>query len=355
MDQWKKMYAEKLTTADEAVKLVKDGDVVEYAPYVTAPWDLDRALSKRKGELKKVFVKGCTFTYVPEVFKVDPQGETFLLNDSFWSATTRKMKEQGEVYINPGLYGETAGVFAHGYLKNDFMYVPVTPMDKNGFFNISVTCSFNTEVLRMRGGTQKGLKLVVEVNEKLPVVHGDTSLHVSEVDYIVEEENPRPLQAIGKVEATEADEKIAKLILGEMVDGVCLQIGIGGMPNLVGKMLVDSDLKDLGCHTEVFVDAYMDLFNAGKLTNAKKQIDIGKSVFTFTLGSAELYEFMDGNPSLRCLPVSYTNDPGVIRQNDRLYSICSCLAVDLFGTVSSESVGYKQISGIGGHPLVRHL
>jgi acyl-CoA hydrolase len=127
-----------------------------------------------------------------------------------------------------------------------------------------------------------------------------------------------------------------------------LQLGIGGTPNKVGKALVNSSFKDLGCHSEMMVDAYMDLFNAGKLTNALKQQDIGKSVFTFAMGSAALYEFLENNPSMRCMPVSYTNSPTVIANNDRGFSICSCLAVDLFGNVSSESVGYKQISGVGG-------
>lgn len=120
------------------------------------------------------------------------------------------------------------------------------------------------------------------------------------------------------------------------------------MPNLVGKKLVESDYKDLGCHSEMFVDAYMDLDRACKLTNRRKQLDKGKSVFTFAMGSAELYEYMDRNPSLLCMPVSYTNDPFVIAKNDRVYSICSCLEVDIFGNVSSESIGFKQISATGG-------
>ena len=190
--------------------------------------------------------------------------------------------------------------------------------------------------------------MVLEVNEALPTVQGDNYLHISELDAVVESSQPRKPMAIGTAEPTEIDAKIAQFILEEMTDGACLQLGIGGMPNLVGKMLAESSLKDLGCHSEMFVDAYMDLFNAGKLTNACKQQDIGKSVFTFAMGSEALYQFLDKNPSMRCMPVSYTNDPAVIARNRRVYSICSCLAVDLFGNVSSESVGFKQISGTGG-------
>ena len=221
-------------------------------------------------------------------------------------------------------------------------------MDENGFFNMSLSASSHIDMARARNGQQKNLKIILEVNPGLPTIQGDNYLHISEVDAVVESSQARKPTAIGKVEPTEVDAKIAEYIMSEMVDGACLQLGIGGTPNLVGKMIVDSDLKDLGCHSEMFVDAYMDLFNAGKLTNARKQQDIGKSVFTFAMGSEELYDFMDHNPSMRCMPVSYTNSPSVIARNDNVYSICSCLAVDLFGNVSSESVGYKQISGTGG-------
>ena len=239
-------------------------------------------------------------------------------------------------------------LYTRGVLHNEYLFLAATPMDKNGFFNLSTSASTQVDMARARSGPQKNLKVILEVNEALPVVQGDNNLHISEIDAVVESSQARKPTAIGKIEPTEIDAKIAQYIMNEMVDGACLQLGIGGMPNLVGKMIADSDLKDLGCHSEMFVDAYMDLFNAGKLTNARKQLDVGKSVFTFAMGSEELYDFIDNNPSMRCMPVSYTNAPSVIAQNDRVYSICSCLAVDLFGNVSSESVGYKQISGTGG-------
>lgn len=348
MNAWKELYQQKLTTADEAVTSVKNGDFVEYSPFVTIPWELDAALAKRKDELSKVYLRGSTLMFIPETYKADPQAETFLFCDGSFSALTRKMKAEGEVYTNPSLYHEAPLHHTKGLLHNDYLFLAVTPMDKNGFFNMSTSCSSHLDMMRARSTTQKSLKVIVEVNERLPIVQGDNYLHISEVDGVVESANPRSLAAIPKLEATEMDGAIASHIMKEMVDGACLQLGIGGMPNLVGKMIAESDLKDLGCHSEMFVDAYMDLFNAGKLTNARKQIDIGKSVFTFAMGSAELYDYMNENPSLRCLPVSYTNNPNIIARNNKVYSICSCLGVDLFGNVSSESVGYRQISGTGG-------
>ncbi len=348
MSRWIELYNEKKKTADEVASWVKDGDHVEYSAFVTTPWDLDAALAKRKNELNKVFVKVCTLTFVPEVFKVDPQGETFLVCDGSFSGVTRKLKQTGEVYVSPCLYHEHPVQHAKGLFHNDYLFLAATPMDKDGFFNLSLTGHSVLEMIRARKDTQKQLKVVLEVNEALPLVQGENYLHISEIDAVVESSQARPPVALGKLEPTDVDKKITEYIMDEMVDGACLQLGIGGTPNLVGKMICESNLKDLGCHSEMFVDAYMDLFNAGKLTNACKQIDVGKSVFTFAMGSKELYDFLHTNPSMRCMSVAYTNNPSVIAKNDRVFSICSCIAVDIFGNVSSESVGYKQISATGG-------
>lgn len=348
MSVWSAEYKRKLATADEAVKVVKNGDVVEYGHFAALPWDLDAALARRKDELTKVHVRGCTLLFVPEVFKADKSGETFLLQDASFSGLSRKMKAEGEIYCTPQLYHEIPRTYSLGLRPINVLFLPVTPMDNNGFFSLSTTCASFVDVLKSKYTTQKGLRVVLEVNKNLPWVQGDNVIHISDADIIVENQSNHSLIAIPKVESNDIDEKIANIIMDEMVDGACLQLGIGGMPNLIGKKLVDSDLKELGCHTEMFVDAYMDLFNAGKLTNKRKTLDQGKSVFTFSMGSEKLYEFLKDNPSMRCKPVSYTNDPAVIGQNDNVFSICSCLSVDLFGNVSSESVGYKQISATGG-------
>jgi acyl-CoA hydrolase len=233
-------------------------------------------------------------------------------------------------------------------MNMDVLFLAARPMDEEGYFNFGPQSSCTVDMIAAKGGTKKNLKILVEVNDKIPFVHGDNKVHVSQVHSIVENPNGKKLGAIPEVEATSTDKKIAQIIMGEMVDGACLQLGIGGMPNYVGKMLVDSDFKDLGCHSEMFVDSYMHLHKSGRLTNKKKQIDVGKSVFTFALGSEALYEYIDNNPEMSCRSVSYTNSPHIIAQNDRVYSICSCIAVDIFGNVSSESVGYRQISGTGG-------
>jgi acyl-CoA hydrolase len=349
MSKFLSEYKQKLTTAKEAVKVVKDNDMISYSPFCMKTPLLDEALAYRRDELHNVDILFITLTYMPEVLKSDPHGKSFGFIDGSFSAATRAFQSMGiPVSAAPSLYHETGRVFLADVMNMDVLFLAARPMDEEGYFNFGPQSSCTVDMIAAKGGSKKNLKILVEVNDKIPFIHGDNKVHVSQVHSIVENPNGKKLSAIPEVEATDIDKKIAKIIMDEMVDGACLQLGIGGMPNYVGKMLAESDFKDLGCHSEMFVDAYMLLHKAGKLTNKRKQIDVGKSVFTFALGSESLYEYMDNNPEMSCRSVSYTNSPHIIAKNDRMYSICSCIAVDIFGNVSSESVGYRQISGTGG-------
>ncbi len=346
---WTREYQSKLTSAQNAVKVVNDGDWVAYPAFAMQAPLLDQALADRKDELQDVTCLFATLTYIPAVVKADPEAKSFNFIDGSFSAATRKIRASGTpIYCAPGLLHENPRAYEVGLKNIDVIFLSVTPMDKNGYFRFSLAAAGQIAMLRSKGGFKKNMKIIVEVNPKMPYVQGDNFVHISDVSYVIEETESRPPQAIPSVTGTEMDEKIAKLVVSQIPDGACLQLGIGGLPNTIGKLIAQSDLHDLGCHTEMFVNAYMDLFNAGKLTNKRKNIHYGKSVFTFAMGSAELYDFLDGNPAVECLDVTYVNDPHVIAQNDRMISICSCLSVDIFGNVSSESDGYRQISGTGG-------
>lgn len=349
MSNFQSEYKQKLTTAKEAVKVVQDGMLMAYSPFCMKTPLLDEALAFRRDELHNVDILFITLTYMPEVMKSDPQGKTFGFIDGSFSAATRGMQRMGiPVSSSPSLYHETGRAFTAGVMNMDVLFLAARPMDEEGYFNFGPQSSCTVDMIAAKGGYKKNLKIIVEVNDQIPHVYGDNKVHVSQVHSIVENPRGKKLSPIPETAPTEVDKKIAKVIMDEMVDGACLQLGIGGMPNQVGKMLAESDFKDLACHSEMFVDAYMDLHLSGRLTNKRKQIDTGKSVFTFALGSQKLYEYLDHNPDMSCRSVYYTNSPHIIAQNDRVYSICSCLAVDIFGNVSSESVGYRQISGTGG-------
>ena len=173
-------------------------------------------------------------------------------------------------------------------------------------------------------------------------------MHISKVTGIIEGENP-PIAAMGAAApATEVDKKVAKFIVDEIPDGACLQLGIGGMPNAVGSLIAESDLKDLGVHTEMYVDAFVDIAKAGKITGQRKAIDKGRQVYAFGSGTQKLYDFLNENPECMSAPVDYTNDIRQISALDNFISINNAVDIDLYGQVNAESAGTKQISGAGG-------
>lgn len=335
-------YRQKLRTPEEAVKVIKSGDWVDYDFGHAHPVALDKALAARKDELRDIKVRGTLALRPLEIVNVDPQREVFTYSSWHFSGYERKLHDQGLCNYIPMIY-RNKPLFYRKSLEVDVAMISVTPMDKHGYFNFSLTNSASRAI------TEKAKIVIVEINEKLPRALGgrEECIHISEVDYIVEGDNP-DLPVLPPAGPTEIDKKIARFIVDEIEDGSTIQLGIGGMPNTVGTLIAESDLKDLGCHTEMLVDAYLAMYKAGKLTNKHKNIDTGRGAWTFCVGSKDLYEWVDDNPGLASYPVSYTNAPHVMAQNDKMVTINNCVEVDLFGQASSESAGTRQISGTGG-------
>ena len=335
-------YKRKKRSPEEAVKSVKSGDWVECSMSHGIPMALDRALAARKDELRDVKLRGMLFLRPLEVLQADPQNESFTFNSWHFSGIDRRYHDEGSLFYNPLMYRNLPRHY-RTILEVDVAMVAVTPMDKHGYFNISLQNSAT------RAFIEQAKTVIVEVNEKLPTVLGGSEecIHISEVDFVVEGENPE-LAEFPRVESNEIDKAVARLIVEHIEDGSTIQLGIGGMPDSVGRLLCDSDLKDLGMHSEMLSDAYLELFLAGKLTNRRKNIDKGKGVFTFCVGTKSLYEWASCNPGLASYPVDYTNDPQIIAANDKVISINNCVEVDLFGQVNAESSGLRQISGNGG-------
>lgn len=335
-------YQQKLTTPQEAARLVRDGDWVEYGLGLNIPELLDAALSQRVGELQDVKVRGCLSMQPIAVVERDPERRSFTYNSWHMSGIERRYHDRNLCnYIPMSFRNEP--VFYTRYLDVDVAMIQVTPMNKHGYFNLSLSCAATRAALR------KAKKVVLEVNENLPWAMGgyDECIHISEVDAVVEGPHG-PLPTLPPAKATETDITIARLIVDQLRDGSVLQLGIGGMPNTVGQMIAQSDLKDLGMHTEMLCDAYLDLYRSGKLTNHRKAIDRDKGPWTLCLGSQELYDWVDQNPGLALMPVDYCNSPAVMSQHDRMVSINSCIEVDLFGQTCAESSGVRHISGSGG-------
>ena len=336
-------YRSKLVSAEEAVKVVKSGDWIDWGFGHTAPYALDAALAKRKDDLRDIKIRACLSLKVHEVWKQDPQGETFTFNAWHFSRADRKHHDLGIVnYIPMILRNQPLFYRKSLYDDVDVAMLRVTSMNKHGYFNFHCGVAASTAICEV------AKKVIVEVNPNLPWALGgrEERIHISDVDYIVEAESP--VEVILPVAPSDVEKKIAQFVVEEMVDGSCIQLGIGTLPNMVGTLLAESDLKDLGCHTEMMVDAFYHLYETGKLTNKYKGIDAGKSIFTFAAGSSFLYEWIDNNPGLAAYAVNYTNDPVNIARNDNMVAINNCAEVDLFGQVSSESSGPRQISGTGG-------
>lgn len=336
-------YQRKLTPVDEAMKAVKSGDLVHYGEFVMNSSYLDAALAKRVDELHNVNIRTTTCPFPPKAVLADPERKHFIYNDWHCSGASRKLHDQNMCNYVPLTYHEANSFFYRGYVDVDVALIKVAPMDKHGFFNFGTSCS-------MTPHSCDSAKIVIaEVNQNVPQCLGGNreSIHISEIDYIVEGDN-QPMIQLPELPISDIDKTIASIVMEQLEDGACIQLGIGAMPNAVGAMIAQSDLKDLGVHTEMLVDSFVDMYEAGRITGRRKQIDKCKMAYTFAMGTNKLYDFLDNNPVCAIYPVEYTNDPYIIGQNDNVIGINNCIEVDLYGQVASESAGIRHISGTGG-------
>ena len=337
-------YKQKLVSADEAVKIVKSGDWVDYGWCTGTPDALDKALARRTDGLKDVNVRGGILLKPLAIFEREDAGEHFTWNSWHMGGYERKLIKRGCSFYSPIRYSELPRYYRDSTTPDDVAMFQVAPMDSHGYFN------FGPNASHLGAVCETSKKIIVEVNENMPRCHGgsEANVHISQVSYIVEGDNP----AIGELgaggPATDVDKKVAELIVDQIPNGACLQLGIGGMPNAVGSLIAESDLKDLGVHTEMYVDAFVDIAKAGKITGAKKNIDRYRQAYGFGAGTKKMYDYLDENPELMSAPVSYTNDIKNIAALDNFISINNCVDLDLYGQISSESSGTKHISGAGG-------
>ncbi len=335
-------YKKKLVSAAEAVKLVKDGDWVDYSQTCSFPEALDEALAARRDELCDVKIRNAIAMKPIQVVECDPEHKAFTYNAWHCSGIDRKYIDNGMAFFSPMLFRDCGSYYKKGFAPVNVAMISVAPMDKHGYFSYGLTNCCLQEMLDAAD------HIILEVNEHMPVIYGmeNDHIHISEVDYVVE--GGRDVCMVPSPAASEIDKKIAGHIFPFLYDGLTVQIGIGGMPNALGGLIAESDLKDLGMHTELMSDGYLKLYQAGKITNKKKPVNRGKGVFSICNGSRELYEFLDHNIDILSAPMYYVNNPAVIKELDHFVSINGCVAMDLFGQVSSESSGIRQISGTGG-------
>ena len=337
-------YQKKLTTADEAVKVVKSGDRLEYGWCVTTPVALDEALAKRMPDLENIQIHGGIVMRPLAITQIENPADHFTWNSWHMGGLERKWINEGFSFYAPIRYSELPSYYRDYLPETDVVMMQVAPMDAHGYFNFGPSASHTAAML------EKAKCVIVEVNENMPRCLGgfEEGIHISKVDMIVEGNNPAIDELGGGGAATEVDQAVAKLIVDQIPDGACLQLGIGGMPNAVGSLIAESDLKDLGVHTEMYVDAFVDIAKAGKITGTNKNIDRYRQTYAFAAGTKKLYDYLNDNPACMSAPVDYTNSIATISSIDNFISINNAVDIDLYGQISAESSGIRQISGAGG-------
>lgn len=339
----RQMYQSKLRTAQEAVKVVRSGDWIDYGWNACAPVALDKALAARYEELYDVKARGAVLMARPAILSVPDTAEHFTWNSWHMSGLERKLIDEGIAYYIPLRYSELPRYYRENIDPVHVAMIQVAPMDEEGYFSYGLNAS-HLEAL-----FEKAEVIILEVNRNYPRCLGgeNTRIHISRVDMVVEGDDPM-LNQLPAAAPNQVDRAVANLIVSQIPNGACLQLGIGGMPNAVGSLIAQSDLKDLGVHTEMYVDAFVDIAKAGKINGSRKNIDTGKQVYAFAAGTQKLYDYLHENPECMATSVDYTNDARIISQIDNFISINNAVDVDLFGQVNAESAGTRHISGSGG-------
>lgn len=337
-------YNQKKVSADEAVKIIKSGDWVDYGFCVTTVDALDRALAKRTDELTNINLRGAILPKMPAVFEREDAGEHFTWNSWHFSGVERQLAARGLAYYASISYSELPRYYKDIDTPSNVVMMQTAPMDENGYFNFGPSAS------HLAAACERADHVIVEVNQNMPYCMGreDAGIHISKVDYIVEGDNPPICALRANPTPSEIDIAIAEQIVTEIPNGACLQLGIGAMPTTVGSLIAQSDLKDLGVHTEIYSDGFVDIAKAGKITGAYKNLDPHRQTFVFAMGTKNVYDYIHNNSEILSAPASYVNDIRTIAAQDNLISINNCVDIDLFGQISSESSGFKQITGAGG-------
>jgi 4-hydroxybutyrate CoA-transferase len=333
---WKTEYNAKKVSLELALRAVKSGNRVVVGHATGEPASLVEELVKQKDRLTNVeivhmvAIGKCEYSY-PDMEK------HFRHNSLFVGANSRQAVNEGRADFTPVFFSEIPRLFKEHVVPVDVALIQVSAPDQHGF------CSYGVSVDYTKSAAECAKIVIAEVNKQMPRTFG-SFIHISDITYLVETD--RSILQIPRPKITEVEEKIGRHIASLIPDKANLQLGIGSMPDAVLKFLTGK--KDLGIHSEMFSDGVVELFNAGVVTNKYNNLNPGKLVACFLMGTQQLYDFADNNPAVLMKPVEYTNHIMVAGQVNNLISINACVQVDLFGQVCSDTIGYRQFSAVGG-------
>ena len=329
----------KFTTAEEAVKVIKSGDHIHLSSVASAPQCLIKAMCERgrAGELKDVHIHHL-HTEGPAPYSESEFEGVFQLDSFFVGGNVRKTTQAGYADYIPVFLSETQRLYRCGAVPCNVAMIQVSRPDKHGFV------SLGTSVDATLAAVECADTVIAVVNKYVPRAFGDAMIPMSKIDLFVEDD--QPLEEAHFTAPNEVEVAIGKHCAALIEDGATLQMGIGAIPNAVLAQL--GGHKNLGIHTEMFADGVLPLVRAGVINGEAKNIDKGKMVSTFLMGSNDVYNFIDDNPAVLMKDVGYTNDPYIIAKNDKVTAINSALQIDLTGQVCADSLGRKFYSGVGG-------
>lgn len=329
-------------TAEAAAAMVKSGMWLDYGTSLIQPDVFDKALATRISEVENVKIRNCLTTRPRAVLEADPDGKHVHFFSLHFSGYDRKRHDEGRCHYLPVNLGEIPDYYRRFIDPVDILILKASPPDADGWMNLSAANLWHRAII------ERAKMVIIEVTTGNPHVNEiNGKVHVSEVDFLIEGDNALSAE-LPNPAPTDVDKAVARHIVSELDDGACLQIGIGGMPNAVCALLLDSGVKDLGVHTEMMTDGIADLYRAGRITGTRKTLNPGKIVYSFALGSRALYDTLHQNEDMLCCEVDYTNLPANIMQNANAMSINSTTQIDLQGQAASESDGNRHLTGTGG-------
>ncbi len=331
------MKNSKYVQIKEIIDLIKSDMHIVVGSAAAEPREFMVNLSKAGDRVKNVTVSNCLPVVDADFYIDEKYRDTFFLDGWFYTSVLRKAHKHGNIsYIPNNLH--FAGKKRLDYKKVDIFVTTATMPDKHGFISLSLSNIYEKEIL------EQADIVVIEANDNFPRTLGDMEVHINDIDYLVKTDYEPP--TIPNLEPSEKDTIIGNHIADNINDGDNLQLGIGGIPNAVSKALIGK--KDLGIHTEMFTSGMVELIKAGVVTGKRKTLHRGKHVCCFAYGTKDMYDYIDGNPSVMLLQGKYVNDPAIIGLNDNQVSINSTLEIDLTGQCCSESIGTRVFSGTGG-------
>lgn len=342
MNQYQELYKKKRMSAEQALELIQDGDSMFSAQAAAEP----QAILSKLQHLKETGVKGTTLNSCLPIQYYDAMkdpGMAGIMSHNGWFFTAGLRDAQKKKLVSAVPQSSTSvlrkslqRLQAEG--RRPVVLATVSPMDSHGYFSLSVSAIYERDLI------DQGALVLLEVNPNFPRTFGDTQVHISEVDALVESDRPIPTKSL--VPYTEVDKKIGAFVASLVEDGSTIQLGIGNIPNAVANELRSK--RHLGIHTEMFTETMVDLIECGAVDNSQKGFMNGFSVCSFTMGSQRLYDFVHNNPSVLFKSSTFSNDPYTIARNNKFVSVNASLEIDLTGQCASETVGNLQWSGTGG-------